>query len=319
MATEKRPRRLRRRLIRTFVGLFLFVQAIAFMHAWRFTHFAGDEFISNAALEKMSAGDKVVALFTGVKSAKRASLTKPDFSFETIELQGCEKLEAWWIPLDSARGRVAIFHGYRANKSMMLDRVGYLRQLGYEILLVDQGGHGNSAGNATSIGQREAADVKAAVDWLNTKPGSPIILFGTSMGAASVMRAVAELGVKADKLVLECPFATMLEATEGRMRTMGVPPKPLSYCLVFWGGLQTGSWAFNHNPTDYAKAITCPTLLMRGANDPRVSQAEIESIYGNLAGKKLLKIYPNSHHESYLNNDAEAWQADIKSFLYPIN
>lgn len=70
--------------------------------------------------------------------------------------------------------------------------------------------------------------------------------------------------------------------------------------LVFWGGIQNGYWAFDHNPAEYAKGVKCPVLLMYGNMDKKVSLEEKELIFSNLAGHKELKIYPEAGHESYL-------------------
>jgi hypothetical protein len=85
--------------------------------------------------------------------------------------------------------------------------------------------------------------------------------------------------------------------------------------LVFWGGLQNGFWAFGHNPVEYAKGIHCPTLLLYGARDDKVSIDEIEQIFNNLAGRKKLRIYQDAGHESYLLKYKNQWTEDIQMFL----
>jgi dienelactone hydrolase len=67
---------------------------------------------------------------------------------------------------------------------------------------------------------------------------------------------------------------------------MHVPAFPMAGFLVFWGGVQNGFWAFAHNPVDYAKKISCPTLLLYGEQDKNVSRQEIDAIYNNLSGAK---------------------------------
>ncbi len=85
--------------------------------------------------------------------------------------------------------------------------------------------------------------------------------------------------------------------------------------LVFWGGAINGFWGFSHNPAEYAKAVNCPTLLMCGGNDERVSREEIDDIYGNLKGEKVLRIYDRAGHESYLRRYREDWVSNIHGFL----
>lgn len=85
--------------------------------------------------------------------------------------------------------------------------------------------------------------------------------------------------------------------------------------LVFWGGVQNGFWAFGHKPTEYAKNINVPTLLLYGEKDDKVSREEIDEIYSNLNGTKQLKTFKLSGHEDYLNKYKEIWINDIHDFL----
>jgi esterase/lipase len=78
---------------------------------------------------------------------------------------------------------------------------------------------------------------------------------------------------------------------------------------------QNGFWAFAHNPTSYAKKINCPTLLLYGAKDKKVSRQEIDKIFDNLHGEKELKIYQEAGHENYLIKYKEEWTKDVQRFL----
>lgn len=84
---------------------------------------------------------------------------------------------------------------------------------------------------------------------------------------------------------------------------------------MFWGGVQNSFWAFGHNPTEYAKSIYCPALLLYGERDPKVSRAEIDAIYTNLKGKKQLRTYPQAGHENYLTHYKAEWESDVKAFI----
>ena len=89
----------------------------------------------------------------------------------------------------------------------------------------------------------------------------------------------------------------------------------MAYLLVFWGGIQNGFNAYKHQPVEYAKSITCPTLLLWGGIDENVSRHEIDTIYSHLKGVKEFKIYPKAKHEDYLIKYKTEWINDVKSFL----
>jgi len=96
---------------------------------------------------------------------------------------------------------------------------------------------------------------------------------------------------------------------------MGVPSFPLAEILLFYGGIQSGFSPFQHSPSEYAKKITTPTLLLSGAKDERVNRWEIDTIFKNLAGKKELVIFAESEHEIYLNNNKKEWNEAVDDFL----
>jgi esterase/lipase len=54
---------------------------------------------------------------------------------------------------------------------------------------------------------------------------------------------------------------------------------------------------------------------MYGQQDEKVSQAEIDEIFKNLAGQKDLKTYQNAGHENYLIKYKDEWTKDITQFL----
>jgi alpha-beta hydrolase superfamily lysophospholipase len=146
-------------------------------------------------------------------------------------------------------------------------------------------------------------------------PGERLILFGQSMGAAAVLRAMATRGIKADATVLECPFDTLLHTVEARFAAMGLPAFPGAELLVFWGGLQHGFNGFAHNPVDYARGATGPVLMLHGAKDTRVTQSQLQSIYDNLPGEKEQHFFEGLGHEFYVVKRPEEWKEWVGRFL----
>lgn len=290
---------------------------VALFHSYKFTHFSsGSE--KTQKPEQLSFAEKLKTLFTGVSNPKPINKLYPEGTYETIELQGNKKIEGWYISntsADSIKGAVILFHGYAADKSTMLDKAAIFDSLQYNTLLIDFMGSGGSEGNTTTIGYKEAEQVKSAYDYLKNKGIDHIYLFGTSMGAVAIMKAIDDYQLDPKGIIIECPFGTMYQTVAARFRNMNVPSFPMAGLLVFWGGAQNGFWAFGHNPTAYAKHISCPTLLLYGERDKNVSRQETDDIYNNLAGKKTLKTYEKAGHENYLIGYKKEWTADVTQFL----
>ncbi|UOQ74666.1 alpha/beta hydrolase [Hymenobacter cellulosilyticus] len=315
-STVARPSRTRYVLWALLLG-FLALNAVAFLHAWRFTHFTDEPGTHTDNPEQLSPLDKTWVLLTGIKNPKPRNLVVPAFAFRTVTIPSPNgKLEGWYSPVDNARGTVALFHGYTSNKSKLLTEAGTFRQLGYSVLLVDFAGNGGSEGFQTTVGFRESADVKAVFTFLQEQGSTtPIVLYGASMGAVAILRAESELGVRPAANIVECPYGSMLQTAQNRFGSMHVPAFPMANLLVFWGGVQNGFWAFDLDATQFAKKVTVPTLLMWGEADPRVTRTETDAIFAALQGPKQRHIFPGAGHEPYWRRYPQEWQLTISGFL----
>ena len=299
--------------------VFSFMNIVAYMHAYKFTHFDPTITSKTKDAKQLSAIQKIKTIILGVNNPRPENKVKTERPFETIKLKSNKEIECWLIKADSAKGTVILFHGFGGEKSSMLDKANIFLDLGYSTLLVDFMGSGGSEGNQTTIGFNEAEEVRTTFEYLSNQGEKNILLFGTSMGAVAIMKAIDDYHLSPSAIILECPFGTMLKTVEARFKTMNAPTFPMANLLVFWGGFQNGFNAFHHNPEAYAKNIDCPVLLLYGEKDDKVSLKEIDIIFSNLKSKnKELKTYPLAGHENYLIRYREKWIADITSFIATI-
>jgi hypothetical protein len=295
--------------------MFVLMNIVAIFHSYKFTHFIDSKIEKTKDPKKLTTSEKIKTLLFGVSNPRPENLTIPTSDFETIKLKSNKEIECWSLKTENAKGTVMLFHGFCGNKSSMLDKAEIFLGLGYNTFLVDFMGSGGSEGNQTTIGFLEAEQVKTCFDYLTEKGEQNIYIFGTSMGSVATMKAINDFDIKPKGIIIECPFGSMYKTVCARFKTMNAPTFPMAGLLVFWGGLQNGFWAFRHNPTEYAKKINCPTLLLYGAKDEKVSREEIDQIFNNLGGHKTLKIYDEAGHENYLTKYKNEWTQDIQEFL----
>lgn len=267
----------------------------------------------------LSPGEKIKILFCGIDIPRPVNTSRPSEAYETIELQSNKKIECWKIKAEKPKGTVIIFHGYYSQKSSMLDKSQEFLKLGFNTLLVDFMGSGGSEGNQTTVGFKEAEEVRTCYDYLNKQGEKKIYLFGTSMGSVAILKAIRDNDLQPAAIIIECPFGSMYQTTCNRLQISGIPSFPMAGLLNFWGGIQNGFWAFSHVPAEYAKAIRCPVLLLYGERDERVSREEIDEIYANLNCNKELKTYPLAGHKNYWIKYKKQWIQDISNFMIRTN
>lgn len=305
-----------KRLLKLLLVAFVLLNVIVICHAYKFTHFYNKGEITVKNKEDKNGWDKTKEILFGFNYLKSEN-ESPDSAVKTTYFTTGSglKLEAWEFPADSAIGTVALFHGHGGKKSSLLPEAAVFRRLGYNTLLLDFRAHGGSEGNTCTIGYKEAEDVKLAYDYIAAKGEKNIVLYGVSLGAATITKAINDYQLTPSKVILDMPFGSLSAAVTGRLKMMGLPPQPLGAMLSFWGGLQNGFWAFNHKPYEYVRKIECPVLLQRGKLDPRVTQEETDLIFENIHSTKKLVIYDSSAHESLYKKESAKWVAEVTSFL----
>lgn len=316
---QMKRRKLAKRILWAIAIIFVLMNAIAYFHAYKFTHFSYDNVVKTEEPGKLSTINKIKTLFFGIDNPRPVNKRTPIQKFETLKLQSNKAIECWSIKIDSAKGTVILFHGYGAQKSSLLDKSDEFIKQGYNTLLVDFMGSGGSEGNQTTIGFKEAEEVKTTFDYLTQNGEGKIYLFGTSLGAVAILKAINDYQLNPQGIIIECPFGSMYQTTCARFHSMKIPSFPMAALLDFWGGVQNDFWVFGHNPTAYAKSVRCPTLLLYGENDEKVSRKEIDEIYSNLNCRKELKTYPLAGHENYLTRYKQQWIQDIVTFMQTSN
>ena len=307
-------------------GLVLLVQFIlinisASLYAHKYSHFYNDPTVSTN-FSNENVFQKTWRLITGPKFSKSVIYETPTFPFETIDLSTKKgvKIEAWYAKADSAAiGTVILFHGLSQSKATKLSEAYEFRYNGYNVMMVDFRAHGNSEGNKTTVGYRESEEVKLAFDYAIENGDRTIFLWGTSMGAVAITKAVADYDIKPTGVILEMPFASMQSHIGARVRSngfSGFPEKPFAFLVTFWTGIERGYSAFKFKTNTYTAKVTCPVLLQWGAKDNMVLKYETDKIFSAIASpNKKLVIYENADHESFLENDPIKWRLSVEKFL----
>jgi len=305
-----------------FLAGFVAFNVVAYNQAYTMTHFT-EGGAKTAKPEAQKGLGKLKVLLTGVNIPKPTNSSNPsDFGlkYEThrINVDKDVQLEAWYIPRgEDARGLVLLFHGYGSCKDKLLKEAKAFHDLGYSTFLTDFRGSGGSNQRVTSIGVFEADDLIKSVEYAGKMRTSnqPMILFGDSMGAAVVLRAIAIGHIKPDAIILEGVFDRLLSAVRNRFHSMRVPAFPAAEFMTIWGSVQLGFNEFRHNPVEYASKVTCPALMLHGTDDPRSTLEQARAVFDRLPGKKSFECFPAVKHESCLVADPEKWTSVVKAFL----
>jgi alpha-beta hydrolase superfamily lysophospholipase len=262
---------------------------------------------------------KTWRLFSGPRFYRHYLIRTPDFSYTTVTLKTAKNIsiDAWHSKVDSAsKGTVILFHGLMGNKGQVLDEAHEFRNWGYNVMLIDVRGHGNSSGNTITIGYRESEEVKLAYDYILQTGEKNIFLWGASLGAVEVIKAISDYQLSPSGVIIEMPFLSLQSHLKGRARMLGFPKQPFAFLATFWIGKERGFNGFSFKTNAYAKNINCPVLVQYGEKDKLVMKSETNAIYQAIASAdKKLVVYENAAHESFLQKDPATWRREVGNFL----
>jgi dipeptidyl aminopeptidase/acylaminoacyl peptidase len=294
------------------------LNVLAYNHARDMMHYAPDG-THTGEPEQLPLWTKVQVLLVGVNIPRPSRQLSPSVlapGCRTLSVNGTDNitLATWYCDQGKGTPLVILFHGYATDKTSLLREARTFIALGLSVLLVDFRGSGGSSESYTTAGFREGDDVAAVVRYTNenlSQGHTSTILFGHSMGAAAILRAVHEHSVTPDAVILEAVFDTMLNTVRNRFAALGVPSFPSAELLIVWGGWQAGFCGFAHNPVDYATSVRSPALFMHGTGDSRATIAQGRKVFEAVRGTREFVQFEAVGHEAYAAKYPREWQTAV--------
>ena len=197
-------------------------------------------------------------------------------------------------------------HGYRSMGPHDLYGGGAeALRAGHNLLLIDQRAHGRSGGRAITFGALESHDVKSWAEYLVGRFGEDtrIILFGMSMGAATVLIASGlDLPRQVKGIIADCPCSYCWDILSSVGKRKGAPVwlfKP----FVFLGARLFGKFKIKDTDVRVAvKRASVPILLIHGLSDDFVPAYMSEEIKAANDRITIALFKGATHVESYLSD-----------------
>ena len=219
--------------------------------------------------------------------------------FETVEIPTSdgENLQAWWVPVDGARGTVLFFHGNAGNISHRLDYLLMFNRLRHSTLIVDYRGYGKSTGTPSEEGTYR--DAEAAWDYLrnarNTGPRD-VVVAGESLGGAVATWLAARIEPRAVLL-----FSTFTSATDlGAGVYWFLPVRLLS--------------RIGYDNRENLKRIRVPVFIAHSRDDDIVPFSHGKALYEAASEPKAFLEMRGGHNEGFVFTRQE-WVSQLGAFL----
>ncbi len=242
-----------------------------------------------------------------------ASLAAEPVAFES---GSGSRIRGWLLEgKDPEKATVVLAHGNGGDRRAMLSRARFLRAAGYTSLVFDFQAHGESPGEAITLGYRESFDVRAAVAFVRERrPGRKVCVLGQSLGGAACL--IGDDPIDADALILESVYPTLREAIANRMeQRLGLLGRFGAPLLTLQGRFRLGVSVDACRPIHGIRDFPNPVLLIAGVDDRRTTLAESRRMFEAARGPKELWTIDKAGHVDYWAVATERYEAKVLGFL----
>ena len=215
----------------------------------------------------------------------------------TLATPDGQRLGAWYVPADSARGTVLMCHGNGGNISHRLEALQFLHGLHVNVLIFDYRGYGRSTGSPSETGTY--TDAMAAWSYLAEQrrvPPAQIVLFGRSLGGA-VASWLAEQ---------RPPAGLILEATFTSVPDMGAKLYPWLPVRLLC--------RFRYNTLARLPKLRCPLLIAHSPADDLIPYPHGQRLFAAAHEPKRFVQLAGGHNDGEVIF-APSYRQALDSFL----
>lgn len=248
--------------------------------------------------------------------------------FRTLTIPAGDDLILWAamaLSKTESHRWVICVHGYRDCHEGMGAFGKHYAELGWNVLLPDHRGHGNSQGNYVGWGYDERLDLVAWINYIIRRdPEAQIVLHGVSMGAATVLMTTGgPLQEHVKAAVSDCGYTSAEEelkhtVTRLSRKSLGIPALPFSVLFSALRKITLRRAGFDLRDAAPIDAVThsrTPTLFIHGVCDEVVPPAMMGKLYEAARCPKRFLWIPDADHAEAFPVAPELYWGTVHEFL----
>ena len=285
----------------------------------------------------VSAAGLVLLAYAGLSLAVAETLTKPyrralasspadfDLAYEDVTFPSTGDalpLRGWFVPAAGSDRVVLIVHGRNSNRTgdngQHVPNAAALAARGYNALLFDLRGHGESGGVRYTLGTAEQLDVLGAVAYLEDRGFAPerMGFWSHSMGAATVLLAAAA-SPDVRTIVADSSFARLEDLLDRELPRASGLPGFFNPPILFFARTVFGADARVLNPVEVVAGLPPDSLfIIHGEADGLIPVDHARRIAA-AAGPAVydLWIVPNARHDRVSEIFPEQYEQRVLAFF----
>jgi pimeloyl-ACP methyl ester carboxylesterase len=234
----------------------------------------------------------------------------PNSTYENMEIElGSGTIRGWLIKSESSKGCFLLVHGWSSNKSAMLRYVDPLIISGYDVIIMDIVGHGQSDSLQKQVSiESFVQSITATIDYAEQRAdinSHAIYVLGHSMGgtAASIVNATDR---RIQALITDSMPTSLRHISQSMAGNITLPYRPFGWLLISWLLLRGGIFKKAKKEWRLEKIVKnqqSPALAIHGTEDTKVPISNVDVLLTHSNFKQVIKVETKGHHNCVKDND----------------
>ena len=213
---------------------------------------------------------------------------------------------------------VIAVHGYTDSAYFMVKAAKQFLNYGYNVLMPDLRAHGKSEGKYIGMGWLDRLDLIEWINYLIQKYGNiKIILYGISMGAATVMMTSGEKLPSNVRIIIEdCGYTSVWDEFAFVLKYIfKLPTFPTLYNANIMTKIRAGYSLKKASCIKQLKKSTTPTLFIHGDQDKFVPFYMLDKLYDAAKCKKEKLVIKGAGHAEAQEIDSQKYWHTVRKFI----
>lgn len=234
---------------------------------------------------------------------RRDNKKYPNSTYENTEIElDIGLIRGWLIKSEGGKGCFLLVHGWSSNKSDMLRYVDPLLASGYDVLIVDVIGHGESDAIQKQVSiESFVKSIISTIDYVSERPDinrQAIYVLGHSMGgtAASIVNST-DLRIQA--LITDSMPTSLKSISKSMAEKVALPYIPFGWLFVSWFLLRAGVFLKARREWSLEKILKnqkSPALAIHSIQDKKVPISNADVLLTDSNFKQVIKVATKGHH-----------------------
>ncbi len=212
---------------------------------------------------------------------------------------------------------VILLHGFSGSGLKMGSYAHHFHQAGFNVLLPDMRGCGNTGGKYMGLGWLDAQDMPLWIDQiLQITPDAKIVISGGSMGGACTMMCTGYPLKNVVAAVEDCGYSSVWDEYAYQLKKVfGLPVFPFMYVVDALTKKRAGFSFREASSIDQLKQSRIPTLFIHGTEDEFVPYYMLEENYEAAACEKQKLAVIGAGHGLASEVNPQLYWSTVDSFI----